>query len=329
MKKIVIDTYGADAGIAPIVDGAISVLENYPDIAVILTGNKAEIEKIIGNNAIDRLSILHTEDVIKSTDAPNVIVGDNHSSMALALDTLKNDDECAGLLSAGNTGALLVGSIFRLGLVKGLRVPALSSGIPTAFGTFTCLVDCGANLNCTAKDFALYALMGDAFLKSLYPDRIPRVGILSVGRESTKGNAVIQKAHPILEKLPINFIGNVEGCDLSLANADVIVSDGFNGNIMLKCVEATGKAAMKLVDDMASLHPENKELLSELRENMSKIFDLNLRGGATFLGTKKPVIKMHGIATAQTVLSCVDQLIRIDRAGFSQKVAQAIENFKI
>lgn len=329
MRKIVIDTFGADAGITPIVEGALSVLEKYPDIAVVLTGNENEIKKITGDKLPERLSVIHTEEVIKNTDAPNVIVGDNHSSMAVALDTLKSDEDCAGLLSAGNTGALLVGSIFRLGLVKGLRVPALSSGIPTAFGTFTCLVDCGANLNCTAKDFALYALMGDAFLKSLYPDSNPRVGILSVGREPNKGNSVILEAHPILEKLPINFIGNVEGCDLSLANADVIVSDGFNGNIMLKCVEATGKAAMKLVDDMTALHPESKALLSELRENMSKVFDLNLRGGATFLGTKKPIIKMHGIATAQTVLSCVDQLIRIDKAGFSQKVAEAVANYKL
>ncbi len=326
MDKLVIDVYGADAGIAPIVKGAADTLKKYPDLSLVLVGNGDEILRFFAGVLPERLSVLDTKETIENADDPKNILGDNNSSMALALDYLKNNDDCIGLLSPGSTGALLIGSIFRLGLVKGLRLPALSSAIPTAYGNTVCLVDCGANLNPTAKDYARFALMGDAFIRSISPDSTPRVGTLTVGREATKGTPEMTEAHKLIEKTPLCFIGNVEGSDLASGYADVIVSDGTSGNILLKSTEATGRAAMKLTEDMLCAHPEYAEMLSELKEKMSSIFDLNMRGGATFLGTKKPIIKMHGIASDLTVVSCVDQLMRLNKAGFSSAVAKSIED---
>ena len=326
MKKLVIDVYGADAGVAPIVLGAKKVSEKYPDIMTVLVGDKEDIMGSFNGKLPINISVIDTAEVIENTDDPKIILGDNRSSMALALDYLKNNDDCIGLLSPGSTGALLIGSIFRLGLIKGLRLPALSSAIPTAYGNTVCLVDCGANLNCTAKDYTRFALMGDAFVRSISPKTTPRIGTLTVGRENAKGTPEMIEAHALIGKTSLNFIGNVEGSDLANGYADVIVADGFSGNVLLKSTESTGKAAMKLTEEMIAGHPEAREVLIKLKENMSSIFDLNMRGGATFLGTKKPVIKMHGIASDLTVLSCADQLFRLNKSDFSAMVAKAIED---
>ncbi len=322
MKKIVIDTYGADAGTLPIIQGAQAVLDAHPEIGVVLVGDRTDIEQKCNISLYgDRLEILHADDFITNDDPSSCVFnGRDTSSMVLALKRLKADRDCVGLLSPGSTGALVVGSIFRLGLIKGLKTPALSSSLPRVDGKMVCLVDCGANINCNEKDLLTFALLGSAYARIMYEQDMPRVGLMSVGTERTKGNELTLKAYPLLEESKLNFVGNLEGSDLIMGKADVVVSDGFSGNILLKSHEAAGQVAMHIVKGMIKAHPDSYAGLQEAYEQLAYLYDLNVRGGATFLGTIKPVIKMHGVAVASTVCACSDQLLMLDNADFPENI---------
>ena len=293
-----------------------------------IIGDQAQIEPFVQESGMEpsRIEILHTTDFIAPDEPPTALFGGrDESSMALALEKLKNDTECVGLLSAGSTGALLVGSIFRLGLVAGLKTPALSSYLPMARGDMVCLLDCGANIQCTPKDMARFALMGDAFVRCMTGKEKPRVALLNVGSEKGKGTPLLQEAYELLEALPLNFIGNIEGSDMVQDAADVIVADGLSGNILLKSTEAAGLTARGIVAHCkASLGETAPAVLDTLMDTLYHTFNYNALGGATFLGTQKTVIKMHGCANEDTVVSCIDQLYRLHAAGFAEKITEAL-----
>lgn len=326
MKKVIVDVYGADAGPLPIIKGTLRALDKFSELGVIFVANRKDVEGLceIGG----RIELIETDDYIKNNENPQVVFGGrDESSIALAYKRLKEDDECIGLLSAGSTGALLIGSICRLGLLKGLKTPALLSNLPLYNGELICLVDCGANIDPTAKDLARFALMGDAFRRSTKQGAVPKVALLSVGKEDAKGTPLTKEAFSLLKELPINFIGNAEGSDLVTGYADVIVADGFAGNILLKSTEAAGAVARNIVSAIAKQEGrEDDELIKKISHHLMLTFDFNARGGATFLGTKKTVIKMHGCAVEETPVACIEQLLILEAAGFSQKIKQALED---
>ena len=324
MKKIVIDTLGGDNGALPLLCGSARCMKEHSDVFCVFSGDKEEIDKIMGDNSIsrDRYTVLNTKECITNSQSPmSVFGGCDNSSMVLALEYLR-DNECAGMISAGNTGALLIGTICRLGLVKGLKRPALSSALPAVDGSYICLVDCGANVDCTANDLCEFAKLGTAFVKSMYGIESPRVALLSTGKEKGKGNKATKEAYALLESSGLNFTGNLEGSDVLLGKADVLACDGYAGNIVLKDTEATGKIAAAMSKRiLASLAPESAEKVSkELERN----FDFNSRGGATFLGTKKTVVKMHGAANSSTAVSCIEQVLKLSESGFDTAVENAL-----
>lgn len=343
MRKIVIDLEGSDNGSEVLFDGVLKAAEQFPELQFILASADPEmLERKRTEYSVpipaDRFEVLKAEDVIR-TDEPamSIFKGRDNSSMAMALDTLKENETAIGLLSAGNTGALMVGSIFRLGLNEGLKTPALSTCLPNTKGRMTVLVDCGANINLEAKNLKDFALLGSDFATRMFKINKPTVALLNVGREEGKGSPLYVEAYTLLNELgangEINFIGNAEGYDVISGYADVIVCDGFAGNIILKLTEAVGKCALSLVEQKLSEQirtsatantiptdaanplfdsgkPALEANLTEIANKLKELFVFNERGGATFLGTKKPVIKMHGCATSETVVSCVEQLIR-------------------
>lgn len=332
MKKVVIDIYGADGGAAPILRGTAQSLLSDSELHAVLVGDSTEITGAMEAEGVssDRYSVIHTTLKIENTDVPTDIFkghAKENCSMGLALDALAGDCETVGLLSAGNTGALLIGSIFRLGLVKGLKMPALSTSLPTMKdGGFVCLVDCGANIDCKAKNLAEFALLGDAFAKSMYGIDAPRIGLMSVGREESKGNALTKEAFGLIKELPVNFIGNLEGNDLFSGEADVIVADGYAGNLLLKNAEAVGKYAVAMNEALCEKHGVSDAFRDEMRALFSYRLDFNSNGGATFLGTKKTVIKMHGSANDHTVKACIDQMNLLHSRGFDSRIAAALGN---
>ena len=342
MRKIVIDLEGSDNGSEVLFDGVLKAAEQFPELQFILAGTDLEMmESKIAATTLprNRFEILTATDIIQNDEpAMSIFKGRDQASMAVALDALKGQGDAIGLLCAGNTGALMVGSIFRLGLNEGLKTPALSTMLPNTKGGMTTLVDCGANVNIEAKDLKNFAVLGSDFVRRMFKIPKPKVALLNVGREEGKGSPLYVEAYTLLNELgqkgEINFIGNAEGYDIISGYADVIVCDGFAGNIVLKLTESVGKCALALVeqkiseashqnaaantlsaDDANPLFNSRKssaeEGLNEISDKLKELFVFNERGGATFLGSKKPVIKMHGCATDETVVSCVDQLLRI------------------
>ena len=324
MKKIVIDTLGGDAGALPLLCGSAEYMKKHQDVFCVFSGDKGEIDNVMAEKGIsaDRYEVLDTKEYIDNFQSPmSVFGGCDNSSMVLALEYLKNN-ECAGMISAGNTGALLIGTICRLGLVKGLKRPALSSALPAVDGSYICLVDCGANVDCTAGDLCEFAKMGSAFSKCMYGVDSPRVALLSTGKEKGKGNKATKDAYTLLEESGLNFTGNLEGSDVLLGKADVLACDGYAGNIVLKDTEATGKIAASMSKGiLESLAPEIAENVST---KLANAFDFNSRGGATFLGTKKTVVKMHGAANSSTAVSCIEQVLRLSESGFDSAVEKSL-----
>lgn len=320
MRKIVVDTFGADASDKVIIKGCLDALDKYTEFGAVIIGNKGsfvEQTKSTAPDIIKRIEFIESRDAISNDDPPTCIFnGRNDSSMAMMLDRLKSDDECFAGLSSGNTGALFVGSMCRLGLKKGVKAPVLSAAIPTIGDKWVCLLDCGASLSCSKNDLLKFALLGCEFARLAFGVKNPRVGLLSVGTEKGKGTLLVNEAYELLENSELNFIGNIESFDILSDKAEVIVTDGFSGNILLKNIEATGKAAMQAVKRLKTQHKEDKDnadaLYDEILNRLSEKFDLNSRGGATFLGTVKPLIKMHGCANAYTVTACIDQLVRVE-----------------
>lgn len=327
MKKIIIDIFGADAGQEVILRGAAAALKKDPELHLVLVGKETEILPAMEAEEIPtgRYTLKHAEDVIGAEEPPSCVFrGRENSSLVMALRLLKEDPDALALLSPGSTGALLVGSIVHLGLLPGLKQPALCSALPCSGREFLCLVDCGANMDTRPKDQVRFARMGDAFMKCLCGMESPRVGLMNVGTEPGKGDERTKEVYNLLKEQSLNFIGNIEGSDMVSDVADVIVADGFVGNVLLKNTEAVGKAALALVEEQMKLAPS--EALSALHKELLYRYDFNNRGGAIFLGTKKPIIKMHGCATAQTVVACVDQALRLAEADFIGKLSQALEN---
>lgn len=323
MHKIVVDIYGADAGPEVIIRGVAAGLKQGICFFPVLVGDAELIRKTMDEAQIsqDRYEILDTDKYITNNDPPTCVFGGmDDSSMVMAYSRLKQDDGCHALLSAGNTGALLVGSIFRLGLQPGLKFPALASALPAANGKLVCLVDCGANVECSAADLVRFARMGNVFSRAYCGIENPRVGLMNVGREAQKGTALTKEAYEKLQTLPLNFIGNLEGSDLLTGYADVVVTDGFSGNLLLKNAEAVGKAALAIVEQVAA--DADPGLLAKIRESLTKAFDFNAQGAATFLGTKKTVVKMHGCADENTVVTSVLQILRLEKAGFAQAMQE-------
>lgn len=322
MQSIVIDALGADHGVTPVVEGVVRALQEDPHaFHAVFVGDEAQIRPLLTAAALDDTlyEIVHTTHFIRQDDLPTAVFGGNDtSSMVMAYDRLKSDDSCVAMLSAGNTGALLVGSICRLGLIPGLKFPALSSALPCMAEHLVCLVDCGGNIDCTPKDLVRFAKMGNAFMQCMGDMESPRVGLLSVGREDHKGNTLTKETFALLKETPLNFIGNVEGYDLITGAAEVIVSDGFAGNILLKCAESAGKAASMIAAGFRD--DSNSETIDRITKRLFEVFDYNAQGGATFLGPKKTVVKMHGAANADTAYACIQQILRLEKGGYSKAI---------
>ena len=324
MRKIVVDIYGADAGIQPVVLGTAKAIREGVDFFPILVGEATQIHRLMAEAGIspDAYEVMDTDKFITNNDPPTCIFGGmDDSSMAMAYSRLKKDADCCGMLSAGSTGALLVGSICRLGLLPGLKFPALASPLPCGVENLVCLVDCGASLDCTANDLARFAKMGVVLAQSFCGIESPRVGLLSVGREEGKGTELTRQAYQKIKELPLNFVGNLEGSDLVSGFADVVVADGFSGNVLLKSTEAAGKIAMDIARKIGADDPE---LTEKICHAIWKKFDFNSQGAAVFLGPKKIITKMHGCANEDTTVASIKQILKMDAAGFSSAMADAL-----
>ena len=316
MTKIVIDTRGGDNGAFEMVKGAAKALAAHSELSVLLVGEGPEIEKALSELSADRsrVEILHAPSEITNYDNPaEALFKKTDSSMLMALDALSKRDDLFGLISSGNTGVLLTGAMRYLPLPTRVR-PALAAVLPAVGGGFTCLVDTGATIDCTADMLHHFARLGRDFMRITFGIENPRIGLLSNGSESSKGNKLVKETYPLLEgDGELNFVGNIEGSVALGGGCDVLVCDGFAGNQVLKVTEGT--AARIITDIMKYAHREKSEEIMKLGAHLMSVYDIGSLGGGNILGVRKPVIKTRGNAGAAAIVSTSGMLLNMAKGS--------------
>lgn len=310
--KIVIDTKGGDNGPAVMIGGAAKALEKYPELEVLLVGDTAVIEATCRELAapMDRVEILEAPGTVTNFDNPaEAIFQKQDSSMLVALEALGKREDLFGLITAGNTGVLITGAMRYVSGRERVR-PALAAVLPSQDGNFTCLVDTGATVDCTPQMLHHFAKLGTDFMRRTYGIDRPRVGLLSNGAESSKGNKLVKETHPILAAdESLNFIGNVEGNTALSGVCDVLVCDGFAGNQVLKVTEGT--AARLITDIVKYAHRTGSREIKELAGHLMGVYDIGSLGGGNLLGLAKPIIKTRGNAGGSAVVNTAGMLMNM------------------
>ena len=302
--KIIVDAMGGDNAPLEIIKGVQLSLEENKNVQVILVGQENVIRKCMQENNIylERTEIVNAEQVVTMEDSPNdVLKTKKDSSMSVGM-RLLSENKGDAFMSAGNSGAIVIGSSLICKRIKGIKRAAFAPILPKDEGFFM-LIDSGANVECRPEMLCQFALMGSVYLEKVMNIKSPRIGLANVGVEEHKGGEFRQEAYKLLKKLPINFIGNVEARDIPFDACDVVVADGFTGNIILKMYEGVAMALMKKIKGVFTKNLKTKLaaacVMPEFK-NLKKSIDYNEYGGAPVMGIAKPVFKVHGSAKAKT-----------------------------
>lgn len=330
--NILIDAFGGDNAPVEVIAGAIDALKEKDGFNAVFVGKEDEIKKLLEGYEYDknRVSILHAPDVITCEEEPTVAVRRKpESSICVAFKELKENPEAGAFVSAGSTGAVLVGATLKLGRIKGVNRPALCPILPTAIeGKNVVLLDSGANADCKCINLVQFAVMGSVYAEALGMKE-PKVALLSNGSEDEKGNMLNHEAFPILKKLKgINFVGNVEARDILSGEYDVIVADGFSGNVAIKSVEGAIKTFMKLMKNGIYSSLSGKiggMFLKKTFKGLMTKLDYNNHGGALFVGVNKPVIKAHGSSKRTAFKAAVLQAAEYSTFDISDKITEKLE----
>ena len=308
--KIVIDAMGGDNAPQETVKGAVEAVKQF-NVDIFLTGHIEEIAKELEKHSYpkEKIEIVNCSEVIKTDEKPVVAIRrKKDSSLVVAINMVK-DGKADAIISAGNTGAILAGGLFILGRMKGINRPALAPVYPTAKGV-SILIDGGANPDCKPKNLLEFGVMGSLYANKLLNVDKPSVCLVNIGIEEGKGNELVKEAYEIFKKAPFNFQGNVEARDVSAGYADVIVCDGFTGNIILKLTEGVAGTIFKMLKKELMKSPIRKLgalLIKSGLKSFKKSFDYSEYGGAPFLGVKGVVIKAHGSSNAKAIKNAVRQ----------------------
>ena len=326
--KIIIDAMGGDNAPGEIVKGVVDAASSLdPAIQYVLVGDEKTVtgcvkdaggKKLLG----DRITVVHADGVISMEDDPfDVVRKKKNSSMTVALKMLA-DGEGDAVVSAGNTSALYTGATMLVRCVKGIRRAAIAAIIP--FERPMLLLDSGANVNVTAEYMEQFALMGAVYMEKLFDIRTPEVGLVNNGTESHKGTPVyVETFERLSANENINFVGNIEGKDIPKCKCDVLVADGFTGNIILKSIEGLGSYFMKRMKKMLYANLATKVSALVLKKELmqfKKDFDASEAGGSPFLGIRKPVIKAHGSSDARAIMNACRQAAKFAGNSVTEEI---------
>lgn len=313
--KIIIDAMGGDNAPEQIVLGALDALKADKSVSVTLVGNADGINNVLKENEYDksRLQIIAANDVISNDESPTMAIKTKkESSLVKAFEALMSDESCGGMVSAGSTGAVLVGAFMKVGRIKGVSRPALAPVLPSLTGKGVVLCDCGANVDSKPINLLHFAIMASAYAKIMLGVENPRVGLLNNGVEAHKGNELSRQAYELLSANDdINFVGNCEARDMLSGDFEVVVSDGFDGNIALKTAEGTANLMLKLIKKGVYAGGLKSKLgalmLKPVFKDVQKKLDYNALGGACFLGVKKVIVKAHGASERGAICASILQ----------------------
>lgn len=329
--KILIDAFGGDHSPEEVIAGTISAMEENKDFIAVLVGKEEVIAELLKGYEYDkaRVEIINAPDVITCEEEPTVAIRKKpESSICVAFKELKENDDAKAFVSAGSTGAVLVGATLKLGRISGISRPALCPIMPTAIdGKNVIMMDAGANADCKSINLVQFALMGTAFLEATGVKN-PKVGLLSNGTEKEKGNALNHEVYPLLESAKgINFVGNIEGRDILAGEVDLVVTDGFSGNVAVKSIEGAIKMLLKVMKkDIKStfMGKIGGLLLKKTFKKLAKKLDYNNHGGALFVGVNKPVIKAHGSSKRSAIKAAILQAVAYADFDIADKIKEKL-----
>ena len=310
--RILVDVMSGDNAPLEIIKGAQLAAKEYKDHTIVLVGDENVISDVAVKNEIDieGIEIISAKNVITMEDSPLAVIREKRdSSMSVGLKTLANGDVDA-FVSAGNTGALITGATIIVKRIVGINRAAIASVLPLTNPVL--LMDSGANLTVTSDNLSQFAFMGAKYMEKIYDIDRPRIGLLNNGTEYNKGNALQQESYQMLSDCGLNFVGNVEGKEIPFDACDVLVTDGFTGNIFLKTVEGMGKFMLGVIKEVFYTNIATKVSALTMKEkikDMKHRFDASEHGGAPLLGISKPVIKAHGSSDANAIKNAVRQAI--------------------
>lgn len=325
--KIIVDAYGGDNAPLEILKGCAMAVKEH-NVEILLTGSEQNIRKIASDNKISLsgMDILNAPDVISMADHPTSLMKEKKdSSLAVALRAL-SEGLGDGFVGAGSTGATLAGATLIVGRLKGIKRPALAPLCPKQKGVFM-LIDCGANADCRPEMLLQFAKMGSVYMESVAGIKNPRVGLANIGTEDTKGDTLRQETFPLLKEAGLNFVGNVEAREIPADGADVIVTDGFTGNIILKLMEGVGITLFSKIKGVIGSSMKATVaggMLKKSLKNMYKELDPSEYGGAPFLGVKAPVFKAHGNSEAKTFCNAIGQAAAFARSDVITKISEKL-----
>ena len=330
--KILIDAFGGDNAPKEVVAGTVNAVNEKEGFTAVLVGMEQAIKDELKNYSYPegRIEILNADEVITCEEEPTKAIRKPNSSIRVAFKALKENEEMNAFVSAGSTGAVLVGATLKtvFGKINGVDRPALCPVMPTFVdGKQVLLLDSGANADCKPINLCQFALMGSAFAEAMGVEN-PKVALLSNGTEDEKGNALNHEVFPILKNMKtINFCGNTEARDLLSGEYDVIVADGFSGNVALKSMEGALKGMLKLLKGAIYSSLSGKIGGMFLKKKITALkdkLDYSKQGGALFLGVHKPVVKAHGSSKRDSIKACIYQAIRAAENNVSDKITEKL-----
>lgn len=336
--KIVLDVMGGDNAPGALVRGAL-LAKKEQDADIVMVGRGEDILEALRAEGLGELprglEIAHASQVISMEDNPSASIREKPDSSVVVGLTMLAEGKADAFVSAGSTGAVLTGATLLVKRIKGIRRAALSPVIPTAKGG-ALLIDCGANVDCSPEYLLQFAFMGECYAKHALGIEKPRVGLLNIGTEETKGDELHKQAFALMKKAGdegrLGFVGNLEGRDIAFGAADVVVSDGFSGNIFLKTMEGVG---LFFTDAMKKMFMESfktklaASMVKSGLKDFKKMLDYTEYGGAPFLGVTAPVIKAHGSSNDRAVASAIMQAVRFAGSGVIGDIIRNIEFMKV
>ena len=326
--RIYVDAMGGDNAPQAIVEGTLEALRKHPELQVVLGGPGGQIEPLLKEveDVRDRISLDDAPEVITNHESPVMGVRKKTNSATVKGMLALREGSCDGFVSAGSTGAVLAGGMFRLGRIPGIERPALAPLLPNGKGHFL-LIDCGANVDCKPEYLVQFGLMGEAYMRGVMGLEKPRVGLINIGAEAEKGNALVKATYPMMEQAPYFFVGNVEARDITGDQADVLVADGFSGNLVLKFMEGVAGTLMGII---------KKEMLADTRgkiagliakpafRRVKKTMDYTEVGGAPLLGVQGAVVKAHGSSNGHAFASAIGQCMKMVNGGVVKIITEGV-----
>ncbi len=326
--RIIIDAFGGDNAPLSNIEGAVMAAQEF-DAQIMLCGNEERIKECAKENniSLEKIEIVHADEVFDIHDDPNLLLkSKKNTSLAVAFKTVA-DGQADAVVSAGSSGAVLMGGTFIIRRIRGIKRPAFATVMPS-FNKPYMVLDSGANIGCRPEILEQFAFLGNAYMKNVMDVQTPEVALLNIGAEETKGGEILVETYQRLQNSSLNFVGNVEPRDVPNGVCDVVVCDGFAGNIVLKLTEGVAMTFMGVIKKMFkknALTMLSAMLVKGGLKQLKKKFDYTEVGGAPLLGCKKPVIKAHGSSNSKAIKSAVRQAIKFAQTNVISDIEKELK----